>query len=55
MLLPAVVIAKAVFRGESLTDLAHAYGASLELVEMRVKVLGLWRELKSVNGNGAAA
>lgn len=42
-LLPAIVVAKAVYRGRPAAEVARKYGVSTELFEMRVKVLGLWR------------
>lgn len=42
-LLPAIVVAKAVYKNRTAADVAHQYGVSTELFEMRVKVLGLWR------------
>lgn len=42
VLLPAVVVAKGVFHRVSVEDLAREYGASTELVVMRIKVLSLW-------------
>ncbi|CAM3444908.1 hypothetical protein DESA109040_12935 [Deinococcus saxicola] len=47
ILLPAVVVAKTVFQRNSIEDVASAYGASVELFMMRVKVLGLWDLFKS--------
>jgi hypothetical protein len=41
-LLPSKVVAQAVYRGDSAAVIAKAYGASVELVEMRIKTLNLW-------------
>lgn len=41
-LLPMKAVAQAVFRGQLARDLASAYGVSVELVEFRIKILGLW-------------
>jgi transcriptional regulator with XRE-family HTH domain len=45
-LLPENIIRKAVQAKEDMTKLANDYGTSLELVEYRIKRLGLWREYK---------
>ena len=42
-LLPAKVVAMAVWRGTA-RDLPAQYGVSIELVEFRIKTLGLWRQ-----------
>ncbi|MHA0044056.1 ImmA/IrrE family metallo-endopeptidase [Deinococcus sp. PEB2-63] len=42
VLLPAIVVAKAVYKNRAAADVAREYGVSKELFEMRVKVLGLW-------------
>jgi len=42
VLLPAVVVARTVYRQASVAEVAALYGASVELFEMRIKVLGLW-------------
>lgn len=42
-LLPALDVAKAVYTGRLAETIGAAYGASRELVEMRIKTLGLWR------------
>jgi hypothetical protein len=49
-LLPSVVVAKAVWRGQSAEALAEAYGVSVELTEMRIKTLRLWTEHLSAGG-----
>ena len=41
-LLPSKIVARAVRRGESAAAIATAYGASVELAEMRIKTLNLW-------------
>lgn len=41
-LLPSKIVARAVRRGDSAADIATAYGASVELAEMRIKTLNLW-------------
>lgn len=43
VLLPSKAVAQAVYRGESAEDLAVAYEVSVELAEMRIKTLRLWR------------
>ncbi len=43
-LLPAEVVAKAVWRKVEAEELAVEYGVSVELVEFRIKILGLWSE-----------
>lgn len=48
-LLPAVVVAKAVYKNRAAADVAREYGVSTELFEMRVKVLGLWRHYQGRN------
>lgn len=45
-LLPSKEVAKAVYRGDSVAHLASKYGASTELVEMRIKTLNLWEHLQ---------
>lgn len=47
VLLPAVVVAKTVFQRNSVEEIASAYGASVELFIMRIKVLGLWDLFRS--------
>lgn len=41
-LLPSKVVAQAIWSGESAKSLAKKYGASIELAEMRIKLLNLW-------------
>lgn len=43
-LLPSKVVAQAIWRRQSIPELAAAYGASIELAEMRISTLGLWDE-----------
>ncbi len=50
-LLPRHAVAQAVWRGQSVEDLAAAYGVSRECVEFRIKTLRLWTEHL---GNGVA-
>jgi hypothetical protein len=45
-LLPESVISKAVKEKANVVQLANDYGTSPELVEYRIKRLGLWREYK---------
>lgn len=54
-LLPSKEIAKAVYRGESATYIASKYGASVELVEMRIKTLNLWDYYQQGDDMAAAA
>lgn len=42
VLVPAHGLAMSVFRGATADDIASAYGVSVDLVEFRIKVLGLW-------------
>lgn len=49
VLLPAIVVAKAVYKSRAAADVAHEYGVSTELFEMRVKILGLWRHYQGRN------
>jgi Zn-dependent peptidase ImmA (M78 family) len=44
VLLPMRIVARAVWRSENIIQLANKYGASVELFEMRVKTLGLWKQ-----------
>ena len=53
-LLPARAIAMAVYKGEAFETIAARYGTSVELVQMRVKVLGLWGRRRG-RADGAAA
>lgn len=48
-LLPAIVVAKAVYKNRAAADVAREYGVSTDLFEMRVKVLGLWRHYQGRN------
>ena len=45
-LLPKSVVNKAVKEGIDITQVAQDYGTSPELVEYRIKRLGLWRQYK---------
>jgi hypothetical protein len=45
-LLPSLTVARAVYTGVSAKDLASKYGASIELVEMRIKLLQLWPQYR---------
>ena len=45
-LLPEAAIRTAVESGESASQIANRFGASIELVEYRIKRLGLWRSYK---------
>lgn len=51
VMLPAKVVARAVYRKESAEDLGRRYGASIELVEMRIKLLGFWSDYRRSAGN----
>lgn len=42
ILVPSLAVARAVYRGDSASSLAEAYGSSDELAEMRIQILGLW-------------
>ncbi len=46
-LLPALVIAQAVWKRETAAEVALKYGASVELVEMRIRILGFWWEYQN--------
>lgn len=46
-LLPSEVVAKAVWRGRSAEEIAIRFGASTQLVEMRIKTLLLWDEYEA--------
>ncbi len=48
-LLPSESVAKAVWRGEAAEELASVFGVSVELAEMRIRTLGLWREYKKAS------
>ena len=54
-LLPMVVVAKAVRRGETAAELGKRYGASQELAEMRIRTLGLWNHYKAYAREDIAA
>ncbi len=54
-LLPSKEIAKAVYRGDSAASIASKYGASVELVEMRIKTLNLWDHYQQGDDMEAAA
>ncbi len=41
-LLPSKIVAQSVWNGQSAETLATRFGASVELVEMRIKILNLW-------------
>jgi Zn-dependent peptidase ImmA (M78 family) len=43
-MLPRLVVAHAVWRGQSAEDLATQYHVSVELAEFRIKVMRLWPE-----------
>jgi hypothetical protein len=45
-LLPSKVVAQAIWREESAQTLVTKFGASLELVEMRIKIWSLWSHYK---------
>lgn len=42
ILLPMKVISCGIWRQRSAVDIARRYGVSVELVEMRIKLLNLW-------------
>ncbi len=54
-LLPSKEVAKAVYRGDSAAHIAGKYGASVELVEMRIKTLNLWDHYQQGDDLEAAA
>lgn len=54
-LLPSKEVAKAVYRGDSAGHVASKYGASVELVEMRIKTLNLWEHFQQREVAGVAA
>ena len=54
-LLPSKEVAKAVYRGDSAAHIASKYGASVELVEMRIKTLNLWDHYQQGDDMEAAA
>ncbi len=45
-LLPAVAVARVVWAGTPAAVLAAEFGVSVELVEFRIKILGLWSEYR---------
>lgn len=47
-LLPSVVIKKLVKEKQKISEVAAAYGTTTELIEYRIKRLGLWREYKGM-------
>ncbi len=48
-LLPEKIVKEAVLSKHDINELAESYGCSPELVEYRIKRLGLWREYKGKN------
>ena len=54
VLLPSVVVAKAVRRGETAAALGRRHGVSEELVVMRIRTLGLWDVYKAYRLEDAA-
>ena len=46
VLLPMKAVARAVWLRQSAEDLGDEFGASKELAEMRIKIMGLWDEYK---------
>jgi hypothetical protein len=50
-LLPAQAAARAVWRRQAGEALAQHFGVSIELVEFRIKVLGLWSDYASARSN----
>jgi len=47
-LLPEVAVAEAVDKGKTANEIADLFGTSPELVEYRIKRMGLWRVYKSI-------
>lgn len=47
-LLPANVIQQLVKEKQNVSEVATSYGTTLELVEYRIKRLGLWRQYKGL-------
>lgn len=43
-LLPMRVVSRSVWSGQRAEQIARRYGVSVELVEMRIKMLGLWEQ-----------
>jgi Zn-dependent peptidase ImmA (M78 family) len=52
-LLPAVIVAQTLYRKQDIQQVAAAYGASLELFEMRVKTMSLWKHYKHLTQEAA--
>ena len=52
VLLPAKAVARAVWQQVPAAKLAMQYGISVELAEMRIKVLGLWKLYLASQANG---
>ena len=46
-MLPETMLRRAVREGQTAIEIGAAYGASRELVEYRIKRLGLWRTYKN--------
>jgi Zn-dependent peptidase ImmA (M78 family) len=44
ILVPSKVVGMAVYKQESIEQLGLQYGASRELIEMRIKMLGFWKD-----------
>ena len=51
ILLPSKVLAMAIYKKESAIELAKRYGASIELLEMRIKLLNFWTEYQKQPSN----
>jgi Zn-dependent peptidase ImmA (M78 family) len=51
ILVPSKVLAMTMYKKESAAELAKRYGASVELVEMRIKLLNFWTEYKKQLNN----
>lgn len=54
-MLPMREVARAVYRGNSAAHIASRFGASTELVEMRIKTLNLWEYYGGHEGAAVAA
>lgn len=54
VLLPSVAVARAVRRGEAIEEIGRRYGASEELVKMRIGTLGLWNRHVENDGSPRA-
>jgi hypothetical protein len=50
-LLPSVAVARAVWRRRPANEVAQFYGTSIELVEFRIKTLGLWSEYRAYSSS----